>query len=315
MSKGEKVYNWTVYSGINYWVNLISSVAIADYFTNKNGRKHLQKAIDKTAKAVASTGLLGIEKAHHHSRVSLETLSLLSGGWLLLIPMKIMEDNKRSIVHWLNGHLGISQCGPDGNQLTPDQIHIEHEQPKQTWLNVIQRRILATLAVVGVGSAVDHLAADKAVKWDRMYTIDGKRYIEPTYLHGKERAAQYITKKVNNGLNAITGSNKFGQNSSSWGQRWLKLAALDTVFTKITAVIMYVTNGSKKVDKHEMPEPAITAASLSPTSLATSLVASALEDSPKEKGFTDKVGTKPDALTHAQRVLSEQNGTSLQTGV
>ena len=55
MSKGEKAFNWTVYQGLNYWVNLISSVAIADYFRNPAslGRKHIDSAIEKATVAIS----------------------------------------------------------------------------------------------------------------------------------------------------------------------------------------------------------------------------------------------------------------------
>jgi hypothetical protein len=238
MSKGERVFNWTVYSGINYWVNLLSSIVIADYFINKGGKDILNKGAESLGKAVASSRISSYERGFKNSQTALKTLTLLSGGWLLLVPMKLMEDNKRPIVHWLNKKLGVDQTAPDGHQETPDEIYIEQEQPQQSWVNVIKRRVIATAAVVGTGHVVNAAFRDRA-KTNAYHGED-----DP---HGGKAVVENF---VVNNLNKVFKSGYFpGGNflaTNATAQRYLGLAALDTVFTKITAVIMKATNGAKK---------------------------------------------------------------------
>lgn len=286
-SKGEKIYNWTVYSGINYWVNLISSVIVADKVTNGSWRKPLDWTIGKTAKGISKMGI-SLEKAHHQTRVGLETMTLLTGGWLLLVPMKIMEDNKRPIVHWINKHLGKPQCAPDGREQTSDEIYIEKEQPKQTWGNVIKRRIYATLAVMGTGLALDYTFADRSQRRTHSHKIDpydpkSEVITHETYLGGKERTTNFVVGGIRTGMKKV-GLEK--QADSKKLKDYLDLAVLDTVFTKITAVIMYVTNGAKKEKMpHEMGEDTpISRAKHEPISISMA--------SDQESKLSDKIGKR-----------------------
>ena len=252
MSKGEKWFNWTVYSGLNYWVNLISSIAIADYFIHKGGRQKLDWVIGKGAKTLEATGLMKIKPAYKNSKTAFETLSVLGGGWLLLVPMKILEDHKRGWVHWLNDKLGVDQTAPDGHKETPDEIYIEQEQPKQTWFNVFKRRIYASLAVIGTGQIMEYALADKKIKKpDRTYRLNPYDKTSETvtfeggHMGGKEWVESNIVGGVNWAAKQLPGSENFTK-PGSWMQRWLGLAALDTFFTKVSAVVMHMTNGAKK---------------------------------------------------------------------
>ncbi|MBY0407619.1 MAG: hypothetical protein K2Q01_07995, partial [Rickettsiales bacterium] len=90
MSKGEKLYSWGVYSGLNYWFNLGSSIVIADYFCNLKGKELLNKGAEKIASAFAKPGSAQHAKTMTTAQNLLKTGSLLSGGWLLIIPNKLM---------------------------------------------------------------------------------------------------------------------------------------------------------------------------------------------------------------------------------
>ncbi|MDX2072945.1 MAG: hypothetical protein SFX19_01115 [Alphaproteobacteria bacterium] len=262
MSKGERVYNWVVYEGINYWVNLISSIAIADYLIHKGGRVKLDWAIGKAAKALEATGM-PLKNAYKNSKTALETLSLMSGGWALLVPMKLMEDHKRWWVHNLNDWMGVDQTAPDGHKETPDEIYIEQEQPKQSWLTAFKRRIYATLAVVGTGQIIEHALANKKIMTpDQTFSINPydvnsqKLTFEGHHMGGKEWAEKQIVGLVNKAATHLPGGEAF-TNPGSWMQRWLGLAALDTGFTKITALVMRLTNGAQKAKApHEIGDDA-----------------------------------------------------------
>lgn len=238
-SKGEKLYDWGVYDGLNFWANLIGSVVIADVFCNGKGQKWINKGATGIANMVAKSHPEKHAKIFGQSHTALETLSLLSGGWALLIPMKYLEDNKRPIVHWVNDKLGVDQTAPDGHKLNSQEIYIEKEQPKQSWMNVVLRRCGATIAVIAAGQTINGVFRDRAKT--KEFAGEGDPF------GGKKR----IEKTVVDGVNAVLDNNvipgsKAMRNNGRF-QRYLALSALDTIFTKITAVVMEVTNGAKKI--------------------------------------------------------------------
>lgn len=234
-SKGEKLYTWGVYSGMNYWLNLGSSIVIADYFCNLGGKDILKKGATKIANAIAHSSTSHHEKIFHNSQTALKTLTLLSGGWLLIVPTKLLEDNKRPVVHWLNKQMGIDQTGADGKELTSDQIYIECEQPKTSWLNVIGRRTLATGLVMGSGQVLN------AALRDREKTNLYKGSDDPH--GGKAVVEKFVVENVNHMAKSLPGGQAFID--SPRAQRYLGLLALDAVFTKITAFTMKKTNGAQ----------------------------------------------------------------------
>ncbi len=242
-SRGEKIFDWSVYSGLNYWVNLGISIVIADYFNNKGGKPLLSKAADSIGKMLTKNPAK-LASTTRHAETALETGSLLSGGWALLVPMKVLEDNKRPIVHWLNDKLGIDQTAPDGHKETPDEIYIECEQPKQSWLNVIKRRIIAAVAVMGTGSVLNAALRDreKTAQWQNSAAYNPRQ--DPH--GGKKRTEDFIVNAVDKGMRSgVVPHGETIANNDTF-RRLLGLAALDSIFTKITAVIMHVTNGAVK---------------------------------------------------------------------
>lgn len=246
MSKGEKAFDDIAYKHINGTSNLIISVGLADLFVNGRGRKGLDAAINSTAKALHKFGVKSLKTAHHRSQIGWETFTLTSGGLLLLVPLKWMEDNKRPIVHWLNKKMGVKQTTPDGREKTPDEIYIEKEQPPQSWGNVIGRRILATGMVIGAGLGLDHFARDKKnILPPKTYDLgDGlKVTYEAKPNGGKDRVTDFVFDKIDKVSERFRGK-KFVKDGVV--SRWTKFAILDSVFTVITAAVMKVTNGAKK---------------------------------------------------------------------
>lgn len=276
MSWGEKVFNGTVYTGLNYFVNLGISIGAADYFINGGGKKTLDSAIDATAKLVTKTGLAA-DKSHRYTKTVLSTLTLLSGGWALLVPLKVAEDNKRPIVHWINKISGVQQVDEKGQELTSQQIHIEEEVPHQSWPNVLWRRTLATAAVtLGAGPAIE-------------YTV------------GQRNAEKFITGKVNKVLNS--GFVPYGKTLAESGraQRYINFAALDAFYTGITAVIMKMTNGGKA--EHEPGEVEPGKAAHQASAPAPSFMPLAQPYQPPQPLFTQRVGK-----SHRQDIQSMQGG-------
>lgn len=316
ISKGEKFYNWVVYSFVNYWVNLTGSVALADKVINGSWRKPFDLAIGKVAKSVQGSGIIkSLEVAHNNSKVALETLALTGGGWLLVIPMKWMEDRKRPIVRWLNKKFGEEQIGADGHALTADEIYIEKEQPHQSWARVLGRRVLASTAVVLSGSALDHGFKDKSklVKHEykiNPYKADSELVVHEAHLGGKERITNLITNYVHKGLEVG------GETLQKGGviERWIRLLALDSFFTKVSAMVMFLTNGAKKKKMpHEVNSaPAVAAAPALPVDGAVSMSCSmeVQQGHPAPRKYTHTVTSRAEHnkerfTSHVQKLAAE----------
>ncbi len=221
MSKGEKWFDRMVYTGLNYFANLGISLVAADYFTNLAGRKHLDKVIGATERGLLKTGIINATHAQRTAKGAWEVLALTGGGWIAALATKPLEDNKRPIVHWLNKKMGVDQNKADGTEATPEEIYIKYEQPKQSWFNIVKRRVIASVAIVASGHAIE-------------YTV------------GKKNITDGIVSNVNKGLKSgyVPGGKKLAGNETF--ERYLGFAALDTIFTGIHAVTMNLTTGAKK---------------------------------------------------------------------
>ncbi len=230
-SLGEKWYNGIVYTGVNYWANLGVSLVAADYFTNLAGRKHLDKVIGLTEKLLTKTGLSS-GTAGRTAKIACETMALTSGGWMATIATKPLEDHKREIVHWLNKKLGVDQTKADGTEAKPDEIYIEEEQPRQSWFNIIKRRVYASVVIIGASHVMEHTV-------------------------GQKNVTNAVVDNVNAALKSgyIPFGKKLANNATF--ERYLGFAALDTMFTAIHALTMNLTTGAKKAHMpHEQADPA-----------------------------------------------------------
>jgi len=245
MSEGEEKFNFWTYFGLNYVVNLVSSVAVAFNTIYGSWRPKLDKWISQGTKALHSMGV-PLKSAHSNVKVGLESFVLLSGGTILLLPLKYLEDNKRKIVYKLNKKMGVSQIAPDGHEETPEEIHIEKEQPKQSIGNLIFRRVEGTVAVVSSGILMDHLLKDKkTILPKKTYDLGGgvKVAYDKKVMGGKQWFEEKTFGAINKAVKAVNGKG-FAKNGIVSG--CMKLTILDSFFTAITAVVMKVTNGSKR---------------------------------------------------------------------
>lgn len=296
-SKGEKWYNWLVYRGMNYWINLAGSILIADYFKNLGGKPKLEWTAKKIAPLFKNMGAK--EKALSYAEGTLTYAALTSGGWILLAPLKYLEDRKRPIVHWLNKKLGVNQTALDGHELTPDEIYIEKEQPKHSWLKVIGRRALGSFCVLASGNILDY-----------------------TFRRGDKKGTDVVTNFIMGGSDGQGGVNrilnfKYGFLHLPGGkflaanprtQAWLNFAALDSFFTEITASVMWLTKGAKK---QKMPQEV---ASVSPAgqyaqALESEVAPATGTINPNDfKKTPDKEAlAKTARLSHAEKIAAESN--------
>ncbi|NBO20017.1 MAG: hypothetical protein EBV03_12510, partial [Proteobacteria bacterium] len=96
--------------------------------------------------------------------------------------------------------------------------YIEKEQPHQSWFNIIKRRLIASVAIIGAGHAIE-------------YSI-GKKELTDTIVSGVKKGMKSV------GAGKIADNPTFG--------RYLGFAALDTIFTGMHAFTMSLTTGAKK---------------------------------------------------------------------
>lgn len=252
MSKGEKAFEAISYTGLNYWVNLISSIVMADYMlrSGSGGRKVLDKMIEKTAIGVHKLGV-PLKTAFSKSKTAIETGTLLLGGTVVVMPpLKWLEDNKRKVVHWLNDKLGVDQTAPDGHKETADEIHIEKEQPHQSWGRVLARRVYCIATVMFSGVIINDLFKDKnKLTDDHTYKIAGQNLeFKGEAVGGKQRITEKVFGWLDKTKEHFTGK-KFEHNALF--SRLTQLFILDSAFTYITKVVMYMTTGAEKA---KMPQ-------------------------------------------------------------
>ena len=126
-SAGEYFFDRTVYSGIGFGVNELSSLWITDQFIygknllrnipglktigawfSEEGFTKASDFIARTFRLVEKTAKDGIKiTPRERGGNTLLMVTLLSGGTLLILPMKWLEDNKIKLVEKAN-HLSIS---------------------------------------------------------------------------------------------------------------------------------------------------------------------------------------------------------------
>ncbi len=253
MSRGEKWYNRLVYQGLNYWVNLGLSLYVTDLFAHGGkldpsrlvGRGGWFKSKYEGGVSWFTDKLGGVMgsrlRARRFGEIVIGTFTLNSGGNILLIPTKYLEDYKRPIVHALNKYIfRDKQLAPDGHEMTADEIYIEQEQPKQSWARMIGRRALGFGATTTVGLTLDWALKKKL---DTPYQEEGELV---THQNGQKWLTDKVVNGANRVLNGTAGVVRPGTtiNINDTTQRYMRYAALDWVYTIITSKILHATNGA-----------------------------------------------------------------------
>lgn len=154
-SRGEKSFNTVTYKGLGWLLNAGISVYVTDLFMHGAGKKHF----DNGAKSIAPyyERITGASKevSLGASRSGMMMLGLFSGGTILLLPIKRLEDNKAAIVKWLDNKINQWRT-PSSEQLeVQENAHKRLEaDPKPSWGNVILGRVLGTVAVLTVAMGI-----------------------------------------------------------------------------------------------------------------------------------------------------------------
>ncbi|MBN66422.1 MAG: hypothetical protein CMM94_02500 [Rickettsiales bacterium] len=151
---GERTFNAVDWWGFGWIGNTVASIFMADWMNNKGGQPIRNKVAEKMADTPVFK-LLGDEaKAISGARSFINIAFLMSGGFIVMLPIKFFEDHKKWWVTKFDDiGLSFNRLIGRGEQSENDQKLMEsrHEyldhEPKQTWGTVIGSRIVTILPV------------------------------------------------------------------------------------------------------------------------------------------------------------------------
>jgi hypothetical protein len=176
---GEWVFDRVVYTGVGFGVNEAMSLYITDQFMNgKNllgkqtgflktmGSWFSKETFDYLSHGIAKTFSLKtvttkakkVILPHQRGGNTLLMITLLSGGTLLILPMKWIENNKNFWVKKANHMLDWFR----GDRLAPEEVARRDDEveqaiacaPRQSWPSLLIGRAIAMLSSVGLGSLI-----------------------------------------------------------------------------------------------------------------------------------------------------------------
>lgn len=204
-SAGERKFDRLTYRDIGYGVNVLASIG-AVWWAERTTQG--QKALEGLGKLFAKIPSLTPERAKFFANKSF----FLTGGFLVLLPMKWLEDAKSDLVKKWNRDIYGSAVDTD-----PELIRSQREvdtAPKQSWLSIFGSRILALVPFY----------ATVGLLWDRTSTL--AKWTNPELRSMSGDAIKTLEK---------TDPAKFSQIASKGWYFDRPIAAVSRFFGKITA--------------------------------------------------------------------------------
>lgn len=169
---GEIAFNRIVYTGIGFGVNEVSSLWITDQFVHGKpkawlgGEAFSKSGFDKASQFIAKKFNMPKVKASN----ALLMATLLSGGTLLVLPMRYLEEHKIYFTQKANHVLDWMQ----GSKKSAEEVQARDTEvaqaiacsPQQTWTSLLVGRAAAMATSWGVGSfAVGPERNKKVMDW------------------------------------------------------------------------------------------------------------------------------------------------------
>lgn len=236
---GERWFDYLTYGVVGFGVNLGLSVIITDYFTHGKGKEILQYLSKKSAASLHQLSGCDATKIENNTYGFLKTNLLMSGGHIVMIPIKLMEDSKRHIVHRINRLLDIDKpiikngVATSISSLSEDELPpLCEEQPKQSWAWTAMRRLIGISATMTVGTL---MGKERLQKVEEVVTDN---IMLPAIRNVPVSSIQHLAE-----------NDRF--------QRYARLVSLDQFFTVVTSVLAYLTNGAKKHNDKEDSIPQV----------------------------------------------------------
>jgi hypothetical protein len=215
-TRGEKLFDWLTYGGLNGVGTFIITIPFADWGN--------RKVFDSWSKGLVET--FKLSKGTARTAVSATTLGI--GGTVMLLPVYIAEHYKKPISEWLNRRFGNEQ---------EQKMKVENLAP-QTVGSLIKGRLVAWCAVFS-GFKGAELISKAMGKGDALQQFE-QRFGEKvckvldTPMHDKAimETARAEGKSLENAWKlAETKTYRYG-----------KLGALDIFATTAATSILYVTS-------------------------------------------------------------------------
>ncbi|MBY0408207.1 MAG: hypothetical protein K2Q01_10990, partial [Rickettsiales bacterium] len=147
-SRGEKMFDLLTYGGIAGVGTFALTIPLAYWAKYGAGAKHFENA----SKFLVRQGL-----SKPIAEEMVMTSALMQGGNVGIIPVKIMENYKPTIVGQLNDWMGDKSGAASVK-----------EDPQQTWGSLIKSRLVAWLAVfTGFRATASLLGGDKLAQFEK----------------------------------------------------------------------------------------------------------------------------------------------------
>jgi hypothetical protein len=175
---GEKLFDATIYYGLNW----IANAAISIWFANKVKNGSWKEGFDKSVKFMDEFNPIvwfkgaGAEP-NKWTQQGMFILSLCSGGTVTILPSKFAEDNRTALVKYADGFIYGERAKTDPEIL---RAHEElSKKPAQSWETLLKGRGYAVLAAVATdftlgskqNSFLGHITRNSGLqKW---VTIEG----------------------------------------------------------------------------------------------------------------------------------------------
>lgn len=162
-SFGEIAFDSAVYGGIGYIGNAALSLAISHQAINLPQSKLAQSSNKSRVlfEDVMKTVTENPEHIKSWANRANDIFYLGSGGWLLLVPMKWMEDNKLSLVQTIDRAFGTGPKSEADRNAQADRLQ---SSAKQTYLSLFSGRAITYPVIVSAAVPV-------------MTTLKGNEYL------------------------------------------------------------------------------------------------------------------------------------------
>lgn len=160
-TSGEVLFDWSIYGGFGFVGNEMVSGIIQNRTIPEQGKnyadipwgKYYKSALDFIEKATSLSAHAGST-----TRRAVDIFVMTIGGNLLVIPIKICEDMKGSLVRFADGIFHGDKAKTDPEM---QRAHAEMDAaPKQSWGSLAQGRLVTIGAAVGVDMLI---GSNKAV--------------------------------------------------------------------------------------------------------------------------------------------------------
>lgn len=205
LSRGEKIFDWLTYGGIAGVAVFIATIPTT-YWAKYGGGSKYFKAF--------SNGLQKLGMSSRSAEDAALTTGLGIGGTLMLLPVKLAEDNKIAAIEKIDKIMGDST----------NVAELENED-KQSWGSIIKARAVAWLTVFSSFKIAGMTLGDKLGHFEEAV---GKKTCamlgKPTHIAGQETKAF----------------------------RYGKIAALDVFATTAASILLFVGTRFFAKKKKEM---------------------------------------------------------------